>query len=441
MLSYRKHIVLFPLWWIVAAFLLGQATLALGFPLFRALGGIAWLAAAGATLWLGASRRNTMIAAVSGLAAWIALSAVASQLHDFSWDGQAYHQEAILQLASGWNPWRGDLTPAQTAQAVWINGYPKATWIVETMAFQAILRLEAAKAVGWMLGLSVAGMGALVTAALPGSRAMRWSLYALFLLNPIASCQWCTFMVDSWVAWTLDGAALAGLTLVYPEIAPWPRRVSWLALVAYLLLLASVKLTGLVYGVYLLACLAGVLIMRRSRLPVPRRAIVPAIASVVVSCVALGNPYLHNALRHGHPFWPVMGPNKVSIVGEAEHPAFLARNGPVKFLWSVNAEARNHVFLTADDAARWGAPHLKPPFAVRRSELPAFVAPDVHLGGFGPWYGGVFLVGVALLATGVWRGWPGARVLAALWGIVLVSVLINPEAWWVRYVPQAWWLG
>ncbi|MCE5247419.1 hypothetical protein LLG88_10950 [bacterium] len=35
---------------------------------------------------------------------------------DTTWDGQEYHQEAVLQIEAGWNPWESALTPAQTPQ-------------------------------------------------------------------------------------------------------------------------------------------------------------------------------------------------------------------------------------------------------------------------------------------------------------------------------------
>lgn len=44
-------------------------------------------------------------------------------LYDLSWDGQAYHQEAVIQLRNGWNPFHD--APLKGIHSVWINHYAK----------------------------------------------------------------------------------------------------------------------------------------------------------------------------------------------------------------------------------------------------------------------------------------------------------------------------
>jgi len=56
------------------------------------------------------------------------------------------------------------------------------------------------------------------------------------------------------------------------------------------------------------------------------------------------------------------------------------------------------------------------------------------------WYGGALLAATALLGLCMVRKTPGSRLALGIWVIIWGSVFINPEAWWVRYSPQGWWL-
>lgn len=36
---------------------------------------------------------------------------ISGKFYDLSWDGQAYHQEAVVQIARGWNPFMSEFSP------------------------------------------------------------------------------------------------------------------------------------------------------------------------------------------------------------------------------------------------------------------------------------------------------------------------------------------
>lgn len=67
----------------------------------------------------------------------------------------------------------------------------------------------------------------------------------------------------------------------------------------------------------------------------------------------------------------------------------------------------------------------------------AFTAPDVRLGGFGPLLGLITLV-IAVGISLCGRFNPNQWKIVFVSALLLISGLINPEAWWARYVPQIW---
>jgi hypothetical protein len=448
--SFLPALCFFPLSWVFCAFVLTQILFALGLNL--AGGQWVWGAALVLTavlvprLFEGLGTKDVVAAGAIMATAWLVLCGVAAVVHDFSYDGQAYHQEAIIRLGEGWNPWTQSLTAEQTNQYKWLNGYPKITWQVGTLSYRIWNRIETAKVAMWLIGISAAGFAALwarrAAATSPAPRLV-WVTYLLLMLNPIALCQWATFQLDGFVYWCLVGMLCALASVLYPRSSPLSQPVALVIFALFALSLATAKFTGIVFAVYATLVMGALLWHRRKTLPVPSRRglILASVATVAVTSLCMVHPYLHNTLRHQHPLWPVLGPKTIDIIGYAEHSDFVRRDRVTKFLWSNNARARNLAGFTGEaDDNRYGRPRWKVPFSLYRSEIRPYVAPDVHIGGFGPWFGGGLLVGTILLVICAARNTPGARPGVVAWALVWGGVLINPEAWWVRYSPHGWWL-
>ncbi|MBC8140299.1 MAG: hypothetical protein H7Y38_02525 [Armatimonadetes bacterium] len=439
-------VVLFPLLWIFAAFVVTQGVFALGFSLRSGWvwWGAAWLLALAGTavLFPDGGKRNAALAGGASALVWLLFCGVAVFVHDFSYDGQAYHQEAIIRLAQGWNPMNAPLTAGDTNQYQWLNGYPKITWQTGALSFAIWNRIETAKSAMWLLGTSVSALTALwVHSLAKRSAAPRfvWAIGILALCNPVAVTQVATFQLDGYIYWGLIGVALGAAGVVFPRASPVRESVSWTIFAVCALILAAAKFTGIVYAVYAVLILGAVLLVRRE--PLAFRIAPVLLAAAAVALVCLWHPYAHNVSRYGHPLYPVMGKGATDIIGYAEHPRFVEQNRFVKFFWANNARARNIAgFRTIADNEKYGKPLWKLPFALYRSEIAPYVAPDVHIGGFGPWYGGSLIAATVLLFVCVMRKTQGAGLALGVWAIVGGSVFVNPEAWWVRYSPQGWWL-
>lgn len=365
--------------------------------------------------------RHPWRAAIGAMAAAAAFAAAAlagaGAMLDSTWDGQAYHLEAVLALARGWNPvWDPPLRHHL------VDFVPKAAWIAEALVSLATGEPESGKVVHL---LALAGAAALYyAAAVAAGLRSRWALAsaALIAANPVAVNQSLSFYVDGLVASGV--AALTAAALLW-----WTTHDDfWLAALATGgAVLATVKFNGLA-----LAALLGASLVVITRLRAPARIskLVKAIAVGAALTACLGtNPYLTNALRYGHPLHPLFGGVEVPGIPMTffRNAGFLEEPAPLRVLHSAAARSSN------DSEAR---PRWKLPFAVGLDELAAFTDVDTRIGGWGPLFSGCVLLGLSVLVLA--RHTPGAGACACAQLLLLGSVLPVAQAFWARYAPQLW---
>jgi len=156
-----------------------QAAILLVFSVFKLVGihSIAWVLPVSlavtilATSGLLASRNGLGISALFKLnALFLALLAaslyVASIFYDQSFDGRWYHQEGVIQLNRGFDPFRQTLDEnslpghvwsiastrmPMSSSPLWINHYPKGSEIVAASIFALRMGMEAAKGFNFLL--------------------------------------------------------------------------------------------------------------------------------------------------------------------------------------------------------------------------------------------------------------------------------------------------
>ena len=83
---------------------------------------------------------------------------------------------------------------------------------------------------------------------------------------------------------------------------------------------------------------------------------------------------------------------------------------------------------------------IKIPFQVQSMEFSSFrhLNPDHRAGGFGPWMSGAFMISCVVLLL-MWIQKSKSRSDLRFWlAVILATVLLFPEPWWARLVPQAW---
>lgn len=115
------------------------------------------IAAAGCFLYLRVlkiDRYNCLKIVSAVIIVCFLLTIISSFVIDSSWDGMAYHQEAVLQLHLGWNPIYQTL-PVGVENSVWIENYPKMTWIFSNVMLDIYKSIEAGKVIHFYLHSSL----------------------------------------------------------------------------------------------------------------------------------------------------------------------------------------------------------------------------------------------------------------------------------------------
>lgn len=82
---------------------------------------------------------------------------VSNYFYDVSFDGQWYHQDAIILLSEGWNPFHDiALVNNQTSGncAPYLNHYPKASWIAGACLYKFTNSIQIAKSFNLVFILS-----------------------------------------------------------------------------------------------------------------------------------------------------------------------------------------------------------------------------------------------------------------------------------------------
>ena len=409
--------------------LVTSVCLILGFSIGSLTTSLAWLTGF-AALWI--CTRGTLIGALVSVIALVMSLALASFTYDPSFDGQWYHQQSILALLAGWNPYH---TPFDirllTDQAIdlfgselWSQHYPKATWLAGATLAWPFDTIQAAKAVNGMLA---AAAGLIAYARLCQLGWPVWSslaVAALAALNPVTVTQLATFYVDGISASLLT---IIAFELLATRASPQPRALA--AVAAALVLLVNMKFTMMVTGV--LACvLAMGCWWFTARALLFRGAAALLVAGLVGAFLVGWAPYGQNLIEHQHPFYPVMGSEDIDVI-DANRPAALDAINP------VHRFARGTWGSTTFPELSEAIDVVMPPFSFTGPEFARAGVWDARFGGFGVLMPEIMLLALLALAL-LLRERQAARAGLIFAAAVLATVLINPESWWARYVPQMW---
>ncbi|MBD2864292.1 hypothetical protein [Paenibacillus oceani] len=375
--------------------------------------------------------------------------AVAGAFFDLSYDGQAYHQEAIIHLANGWNPVYDAPLDLPTAHEKWINHYAKAAEIAAAAFYKATGLIEHGKLINLLLIFASFLLAAPALLTLGAGRlrpAAAVVLAAVVAFNPISVTQAFSYYVDGMLSSSLMIMLALGALLFSGKTRGnrdsgeegvsdiTKERPGWIVptvFAASLLFAVNLKFTALGYAGVLCIGLLIALYMTE-RFTTMKRMFVTMAAAGLIAVLAVGyNPYVTNTLSKGHPFYPLAGKDSVDIMEN-----FTPRN--LERLNRFEQAAVSYFAVSRENGTDKMPTSTKVPFTVSPKELAVFSEPDVAVGGFGPLFGGILLIAAValMLAYGLSAG--ATIAVSGVIAVLLASAFINPAAWWARYVPQVW---
>lgn len=359
---------------------------------------------------------------LAGLLVLAGLLYASSWFMDLSWDGLGYHQRAVIAILKGVS----FLSTAEPVGDLWVDNYAKATWFYGATLISWFGRTEfgasyhfvlAAAALFYMYGFCrEVGRG----------RVLSSIVVIIAFCNPVTLAQWFTYYND---------AALGslGILLIFSAIlvAREDRRLDRVVFVASAVLAVNVKASGIILvGAAFLYLGLAVLWQSQSFLTSLRKIGLPLTLFCGLGIGVLGySPYIQNLSQGRHIFYPLMGVNSADIMTENSPHGFPEKNRFHALFLSVFSKSEDLLAAVSEEV-----PTLKIPGRVSVNEITEFWRTDLRIGGFGPLYSLVFVLGL-LSFLALRLDW---RVAGPLTFMVVVGVAVNPYAWWARYSPILW---
>lgn len=353
---------------------------------------------------------------------------IAPIYYDFSFDGQAYQQKGTIALKEGWNPLYdeelGDL---------WIDHYAKGNWYISAVFYAAFDQLELIKAYNFLMFFAVLfnliaflkNLNVHVVFIIP--------LALVAAANPVTITQLFTTYNDG-----LIGPALICLMISIYFALKEKSTLNYCVFVAAIVIISNIKFTAFGYAV--IVCGVPIVYMMfsntvRSWWNVFKKQYVHyvliTVASFLLAILFVGSTsYVLNTIEHGHPFYPLAGEGKVDIMTANMPQSFVGMSWGEKLFRSLFSETANFIE---------GEPKLKNPFTVSEHEVKSSGDVDIRIAGFGPLFGAsLILTIIAALLTCFYIFKRKNIFLWCVYFALVFTVVINPEPWWMRYIPQLW---
>jgi hypothetical protein len=384
---------------------------------------VAWASLAARPL--GLKRIDGAWAALGTLATLAVCCTAAARVLDLGFDSQSYHQLGILELAGGWNPISAPLS-ATGPYALYAGHYAIGAWTQAALVYLATGSLEAGKGLNLVL---IAASACLAFGALRELRLLSTKgaavIAACAALNPIAVSQCMTFYVDGAL-----GSLLLALSAALALAVHTPRPVYLAINGALVALIATTKFTGVVYVVPLLAGAVFASWLRHGK----RRGLQLAwsqAGAFALAVAGLGfHPYVTNTLRHGHPFYPLLGSQRAHDL-RFLRPLRIADAGRIeRLIISIFGDPARD-FVHSLSITKW-------PLSLGPGELIRFGTPDPRVAGWGPYFSAALIIcGVSAFAM-LWQRRSVRRAPFAIIALLALSAsaLLNAECWWARFSPQ-----
>jgi len=373
---------------------------------------------------------------------------VALDRFDLSFDGRWYHKEAIAQISLGWNPYRDapvqnlSMGPNGLEGESWheglgekqINGFPKGTWLVGAAYALMFDSLEAAKAATTLLLFASLFTVLGATFGLVDRVGIRHVLAGLLVaFNATSVSQVGTTMVDGQMASLLIGVLCFGALILRGRASPSVLLGFGVALGSLML----VKFTGIVFAVVLLSggVALGYAYGRRTE---ARSLGLVGTGALIVSFLAAGwHPYLTNTLKYGWPFYPL---SRYTPNGVTPDASSMDWSLPTDFQGRSNLEKLARSIIARSEIQRTRQPSTpKLPWQIFDSEAECFaINGGCHVGGWGPLFAlSLILVLIGAFLSVYYGGLAAPSESMAGLCLIVFSVLVIPESFVARYVPQS----
>lgn len=376
----------------------------------------------------------------------IFLPFIYTKTYDLTVDGNSYHKTAIAFIKNGWNPFYESARDFQknnnkvikiskdTKLDLWIEHYPKATWILAATIYSMTGNIESGKCITMIFSI----MLFLLSFNLLKNRInKKWAfiISLLVVLNPIVLAQLFTYYVDGLMG-ILFLIEILLLFLVDPKQKT--NKLIWINLVTICTVFTNLKYTGLLCSGVIAATFYFYWLIRYRKdkefFLIFKRITINFIITFITAIFLVGaNSYIKNTLDHHNPLYPIIGKNKVDIITTMQPKSFKNKNMIEKFVISLFSKSENVTYGEKE-------PTIKYPFKLYKTEIDELYAADLRIGGFGPLFALISIITTPIFIYLVFKVTKKDKEISSYIFLSLISIIVSSilvgENWWARYVPQ-----
>lgn len=317
--------------------------------------------------------------------------------YDLSWDGQGYHQTAIIALSQGWNPiYQPEITLLQRLDSqIFAEGYPSALWEIQSSIYSSVGKINAGKIVNVLIGMISFGNLYILLRHISLNRLLALTLSFLIVAQPIYLIQLLTFMQDGF-GYQLTLIAGSSLILFIVNTKKyWPI----INFVLAILLLASTKYSHLPI-VLLLVCIFSIVLINRivnKDFQINKTTLLYAYFIFFIFLVFVYSPYVKNSLFYSSPFYPTNIPQLMGAVAYNNIPLNLDQNNKIQLLL-YGLFSKSQSKFSGDPTNQENVATLKIPFTFTFDEVrDAGGLYNNRVGAGGFLFSGIIIIAVLML--------------------------------------------
>jgi hypothetical protein len=354
--------------------------------------------------------------------------------YDTSYDGQEYHQSAIIELSNGWNPIYNSRPPLNIPgiDEPIDSGYGKVVWSIDASIYKLTNNIASTT----LINLVVAGAAFIfLFSALRLVKIGKYEVLIIALLSVVTTLlleQIFTHREDS-LSYELLIVGLSSLLLL---VRSKPKLSYFLCLAASLIFLAGVKDSNLFLFVPLI--LLALYFVFKNHLYKLTAFKISAAVGLLAGLLCLFNPYITNIVRYHAVDYPY---NQASYSA-----AFQIEDKPHNLIKANRFELFYYGIFSApllgneQDPSAIASPKLPFTLNVTQLRIEANVA-SKQVGGYGVLFSGVFLLSIVAYAYLAIRKKTRRERTIFIWlsvglAAIIISCLLSPVPNYARFGSQ-----
>ena len=363
-------------------------------------------------------------------------------LYDFSYDGVNYHLHSVISLTNGWNPIKEVLKTGYYADMNANYFAAKGVWYYSASIAKLFNNLNVTKTyiflstfVSFLLVYYVILETKLINKM---SNMFNFMISLFIVFNPVIMYQYMTNYTDVYMS---NLILILVFSLLYITKNNDNKIISIIAMIS-IMIMGNIKVTGIFFAFifcafyFVLWCYQAFKTKNIKNLIDKTLPLI--LAGILIFFIGL-NPYFTNIKNGKNMFHPVLGKEKIDLVG-ANCPVKLQnRNNLKQITYSIISTVNNYV-----EEEKYV---VKNPLRIEKEEF-VNTSFDIRLGGWGALF---FLIVIISMIFAIFiiinyyknkknkKKTPFNLILTLYTFITIILVaLIFPDAWWARYYPVIW---